>query len=91
VILFPARDKNSNSWLINQGKKPGPVSLLPERSSNRREELKLHLGESNWIPFLERLRDLRDEHEERKDQSEKDEEKVFCERSMVVSEGVHLE
>lgn len=63
---------------------------MSETSSNRRDELRVHLGESKSSWLLERLRDLRPEHEERKAKSEKDEDIVFCDRSMVVSEEVHL-
>lgn len=64
--------------------------MLLETSRNRRDELRLHFGESKSSWLLERLRDLRPEHEERKDKLEKDEDIVFCDRSMEVSEGVHL-
>lgn len=58
-----------------------------------RAELSLHRGgeESNSRALLERLRDWREEQEARKDKSEKALERVFWDRSMAVSEELHLE
>lgn len=90
MILLPLRDKSSKSWLRNQWKKFGPLILFSERSRVLRDEARPHLGESNWRSLLERLRDLRLKHVERKERSEKDEESVFSDRSSVVRVEVHL-
>jgi len=90
VILFPLRDKSSKSWLRIQWKKFGPLILFSERSRDLRDEARVHLGESNSRKLLDRLRELRFKHVERKERSEKDEERVFCDRSSVVRVEVHL-